>query len=556
VELAFHLSAASTDALARGQFQLWVSGVPSPTNSMVGRFAHLLPETGQKRLADTYTVDGDAVAAQLSFPPRREHNENITRTPRLLPHVISLSEHHSNDHVIGLDDLAITADTTQLHLARISTGQRVEAHVPHALEMTVQTPPLARFLAEVTTARSGVYAPFDFGAAQEMPYRPRVRCGRSILAPARWTLSAQVLPGPQSSVSAWEYAFNAWRERWQAPSAAVLCEGERRLPLELDNQLDAALLRDRLNRSGKAELREVPSPSTWAGRPCELLVALRSKNSAATSVRHTAPRADRLMPGTSAMLQAELLGHPLRYDEILTQELPELLNDIENHLALWWFRRHHDSTRPDSEQHLVLCLRLHQTQLYGLVAARLADWAGYVRARGLLADLNLTAHRPQHHEYGAAGQGDIEKVFAADSTAAIAQIKLATDTSISQQAIAAASLADIAASLTASPESGYRLLLSLLPQEHGKLDRSLREAALRFATGRPDCEPWTRRRETLAVLRDQTTQDTERTAVLRALLHDHHVRAVGIDPGVERVTNRLARAVAQRRIALIRRSRS
>jgi class I lanthipeptide synthase len=95
---------------------------------MVGRFAHLLTEADQRRLADSYAPTGShAVAAQLSFPPRREHNENIARVPRLLPRVISMSEHRSADSgLIPLDDLAVTADASQLSLVQMSTGTQIQ----------------------------------------------------------------------------------------------------------------------------------------------------------------------------------------------------------------------------------------------------------------------------------------------------------------------------------------------------------------------------------------------------------------------------------------------
>jgi hypothetical protein len=38
--------------------------------------------------------------------------------------------------------------------------------------------------------------------------------------------------------------------------------------------------------------------------------------------------------------------------------------------------------------------------------------------------------------------------------------------------------------------------------------------------------------------------------VLRTLLHEHHMRALGIDPDLERQTGRHARAAALRRLAL------
>jgi hypothetical protein len=211
-------------------------------------------------LAQTYTPACEhAVPAQLSFPPRREHNENITRVPGLLPQVISLGEHRDADEtVIGLDDLAVTADHTQLSLVRVSTGERIRPWVLHALETSVQTPPLARFLAEVSGARCGFYGLFDFGAAREMPFLPRVRYGRAVLSPAQWRLSTADLPPPDASLSTWDTALGAWRDRWQITSTVMLVEGELRLPLDLDDRCDRTLLRCRIDRdrSSRLVLRE------------------------------------------------------------------------------------------------------------------------------------------------------------------------------------------------------------------------------------------------------------------------------------------------------------
>jgi class I lanthipeptide synthase len=38
--------------------------------------------------------------------------------------------------------------------------------------------------------------------------------------------------------------------------------------------------------------------------------------------------------------------------------------------------------------------------------------------------------------------------------------------------------------------------------------------------------------------------------VLRTLLHEHHMRALGLDPQFEQLTGRLARAAARQRLAL------
>ncbi|MGH3760286.1 thiopeptide-type bacteriocin biosynthesis protein [Actinophytocola sp.] len=184
----------------------------------------------------------------------------------------------------------------------------------------------------------------------------------------------------------------------------------------------------------------------------------------------------------------------------------------------------------------------------------------------MLADLSFGAYQPPRGAFGHGTEAEdaAEEVLATDSAAAIAQLWWATRTGMPNQAIAAASLADLAASLAVTPESGLRRLLDLLPQEHGKLDRGLSEAALGLVDadgwagmrsvpgGQTVTDVWDQRRAALAAYRDRSLRDGDGRLVLRTLLHEHHLRAVGVDPGVEKVTNRLARAVAQRRLALSR----
>lgn len=570
-ELAFQILAASTQALASGAFRLVVTAAPRPGASMAGRFADLLPDAERNRLADGYAVlgadDPDAVAAQLSFQPRRRHSENVIRTPQLLPHVISLSEHRNvSDSLIPLRDLAVTADSRWLYLIQLSTGRRIEPRVTHALDAGTQTPPLARFLAEVPTGRRAVYGAFDWGAATRLPYLPRVRYGRTVLSSARWRLTAENLPARSFSRRDWDSALDTWRRRLRVPAALVLVENELRLPLDMDHPTDRALLRARLDRAGKVELREghTPADVAWIGRAHELLITTR--------LAHIPP-ADPLprpqpitrdtghLPGRSRWLCARIPGHPDRQDEILSEHVPRLL-DTWDHPTLWWFRRHRDMTQPDIDQHLSLHLCLPTPELYGAAATKVGDWAADLRERGLLPCLCLDTYHPETGRYGhGPAMAAAEDVFAADSAAALAQIEMTARTGTPAQALTAAGLLDLAISYAPTPDQGLSWLINDLPQEQGKLDRGLRAAALLLADPRdtwaalratPGGEnvvaAWERRRVALGSYRARLTEQRDPRTVLRSLLHMHHVRAIGVDPDRERVSNCLARTVALRQI--------
>lgn len=590
IELGVEVYAASTAAIDRGEFRLRVTAAPHAHTSMAGRFAYLLDEDDRARLAATYSAGPvqppsnqggtrTAIAVQLSFPPRRPHNENVVRVPPLLGDIVSLSEHPERPGssrqdltVIGVDDLAVTADAEQMYLVQVSTGRRVIPRIPHALDTAVQSPPLARFLAEVADARSAVFRGFDLGAARVLPYVPRIRYRRTVLSAARWLLSGTdlaVRPGAHGG----EEALRSWRQGWRVPARVVLVHGELRLPVDLDNELDRALLDAHLARVGRVELHEDGHPEAqgWIGRPAELLIPMTAITPAARPLPASAAPGAVLRPGDSGVVHAQLAGNPARFDEILTAHLPRFIADLHDALDLdglvesWWVRRHRDMIRPDTDQHLAVFLRLTSPRHYGQVAARLAAFAADLDSRGLPGQLTL-APTPQHP----ARYGDgpaltaAEQVFTTDTTAAIAQLAAAQASGIPAQALAAASMAHLAASFATDPHTGYRALLGCLRQEHGPMDRALRDHALAVADpdqqyravcalpgGEAVAAAWRARDTTLnTYYRALLQQRREPGVVLHTLLHEHHMRAVGVDPTFEKETGRLARAVALRGLAL------
>ncbi|MEU5992847.1 lantibiotic dehydratase [Spirillospora sp. NPDC047418] len=565
VELGVVLHAVSVEAIDHGDFELRVVAAPRAHTSMIGRFAHLLDESDRAHLADSYT-DDDAIVALLSFPPRRPHNDNVVR---LAPHsgtvVLPLSEHTgtaaSGQRVIKLADLAVTADSDQMHLVQRSTGRRVVAHIPHALDTSVQTPPLARFLAEIADARSAVFGPLDLGAARTLPYVPRIRYRRTVLSGARWLLTSGHVTGPGDE---WEAKMRRWRARWRVPARVVACQGELRLPLDLNKPLDRHLLCTRLERAEHIELRDDTPPDAlgWIGRPAELVIPMVAVSPCQPLPVTAAPGLVH-QPGDAELLRAHLVGNPARFDAILTRHLPALAEQLGGSVRRWWIRRHRDLIRLEADQYLVLLFRLINSSQYGTVAARLAAFTTDLQRRGVVGQLTLTPATEHPGSYGHGHAMDAaETVFAADTTAAIAQIKLADSTGITGQAVAAASMAHLAAAFAPDPLSGYRTLTNCLKQGVGPLDPGSRDQALRlgdavsgFAAvralpgGDAVTSAWQARSRAAAVYYSILKGQRDLVEPLKTLLHEHHVRALGLDPAHEAATGRLARAVALRNLA-------
>lgn len=571
-EICVTVLAESTDAVDRGDFRLIVNGTPRPGSSMAGRLSHLLPVSDRARLATTY-ASGSGTAAQLVFPPRKRRNGNVTRTPRLLTHAIFLGDfERPGPHQISLADLAVTADAHRFRLLRLSTGEMIKPRVLHALEAGVHTPPLARFLAELCTARCAVYRGFDFGAAGNLPMLPRVRYRNTILASKRWRAAADdiaprgsVAAAPDADDAAWTAALDAWRACLRVPDRVALVDVDRRLPLDLTRSLDRLILREKLAR-GPVDLHETHADDAigWIGRAHEFLIPLTLTPSPQQApaprwpARPVVTASDGHLPGDRSLLCARLYGHPHRQNEILTTHLLRLGNDyladVPGPGLLWWFQRHREMAHPDREPYLALYLHLTDTAGYGFVAERLGAWAADLRHARLLASLTLDTHEPQTARYGhGPALAAAYNLFAADSAAALAQIRAAAAGHHPAQALAAASMVDLAEAVTSSPTTACTWLTSELPQQTGRLDPALRDAVFTLISGTVDgpiAIAWRYRTIAAAAYRNAlAAQGHDPRTVLRSLLHHHHVRALGVDPDQERVTERLARASALRFLA-------
>ncbi len=194
LEVGVRLHAASLDEVRRGRFTVELTSVSRGAGVTIGRFLGVLPHAQRKRLheelADLRTADDGTVAAQLSFPALLPDTAHVTRTPRVLPLVISLQEHRAPDAAVLTPDLALACDGRRMYLAAPSRGVRVEAVGMNALNLAEHTPPLARLITEVSRAQNAQVTRFDWGAAASMPFLPRLRYGRIVLVAARWRLEA------------------------------------------------------------------------------------------------------------------------------------------------------------------------------------------------------------------------------------------------------------------------------------------------------------------------------------------------------------------------------
>lgn len=614
LELRVRLDAPDLDTVRGGGFHLAVTSVSRAAAVACGRFLPLLDPPDRRGLTEALTDRDDALPAQLSFPPLDPSTSHVTRTVRVLPLVISLAEHRdpAADDVLVPADLAVSCDSDRLYLTAPGLGVRVDAYSPHALNLRRHTPPLARFLIELTSAHHGQVTDLDWGAAGALPFLPRLRCGRIVLSPARWRLSAADLPGRDVAWTVWDRALDGRRARHRMPRRILLVDQDRRLPLDLDEQAHRVLLREHLTTAPHAVIEEAPEPDAAAwfeGRAHDIVVPLTAVPSSVrrptgSSVAPPRPTPRRVVragehgqtPGASPLLFVKLHGDPQRQDVVLAQHLPALIAAWPDAEPRWWFLRFQEGR--EHYLRLRIALPTAEPTAFGEATGRVASWADRLRRDGLLREITVATSFPDTGRWGSgaayvAGQA----VFTADSHAVLTQ--LAQPARPHHHVLAAANLVALAVGFTGGVDLGTRWLVDHIPaRPPATVPRPVFTAAQRLADPDDDFRalraaaggaavtaPWGAREHALTRYRshftpaDTTGPDSagtrteaqristrstggERTrtvkpdtegvdpdAVLGSLLHSHVLRARGVDTQDKAVCLYLARVAALSHLA-------
>ncbi|WP_030661980.1 lantibiotic dehydratase [Streptomyces cellulosae] len=568
LEVGVRVHAPSVSELQCGRFRLEVVSVSRGVGVSTGRFLSVLAPADREvlaaELADLPTADRNTVPAQLSFPPLLAESTHVTRAPQVLPTVISLQEHRAPaEDVLTPADLTVGCDGRRMYLAAPERGQRIEAVGMHALNLHTHTPPLVRFLTELSRAQCAQVTVFDWGAAAAMPFLPRLRYGRTVLAMARWRLEAPELPGRARPRAEWDTALTEWRTRRRLSRHVYLVEDDRHLFLDLDQAGHRTLLRHHLDRVGLAVLVEAAEPEAFGwcdGRAHEVVVPLKATRPPAwpalpaPSPARALSTAQMQTPATSSVVLATLYGDARRQDTLLVRHLPDLLERLGG--PPWWFIRFRDP-----EQHLRLRIALPAPEASAETARTVSVWADELRGAGLLADLRYPT---SYREMGRWGSGSAweaaEDVFRADSRAILAQ--LFQPRRPHERTLVAAHTVSIASAFLGSTQAGMRWLIDHIPPSapapvpRPQFTDAVRLAdpgddwaALRGASGGAAIvSAWADRDAALAAYRRHLpgphTQGIALDDVLASLLHVHFVRHIAVNFPEEEVCLYLARAAA------------
>ncbi|MGI5120650.1 lantibiotic dehydratase [Marinactinospora thermotolerans] len=425
LDLCVQILARSADALAEGDFRLVVANGSYTAGAMAGRFAHLLGL--ERELAGLHAERGDGpLTAHLFFQPYAARSGNVARTPLLAPRAVAVGcfpvERDGAGDPVDLGDLAVGATGERLYLALASTGREVRVIRPTMLNIVTEAPNIARFLAAVSMSGVRPWAPWQWGRLDALPHLPRVRRGRSVLAPARWRPDP-TLCDPALSERAWERALAAWRERLGVPDVLRVSALDRHLDLDLGAPMHRRLLRAQLRERAVPLLQESPladpAESGWSdGHAAEVVVPLLSLRPGppAPAPARLAPRVAH--PPGGEWLYAKVYVARDRMDALLVRDLPAFLSTVEADVDRWFFLRY-----VDPAPHLRLRLHGRPERLLSAVLPALHAWAAAVTERGVIRKVVLDTYEPEVLRYGGPDAIEYaERLFDADSRVVAGQL--------------------------------------------------------------------------------------------------------------------------------------
>ena len=450
------VAAASDDALASGNFQLFLQGSTGPSGArFLGRFCHddaELCRAVERHLRAEEALQPGAIFADVTYLPE-PRTGNILARPILRSYEIPYLA-RSNvpaDQQIPVTDLLVAARGERIVLRSRRLGREVIPRLTSAHNFRWQTLGLYHFLCLLQGQGVAEYLGWNWGPLNTAPFLPRVIVGRLVLSKARWHLQKNEIKHLTELRGAARFcAVNAWRKERRMPRLITVAEGDNTLPIDLENVLSvetfASLIKDR----DEAILVEMfPEPDRLCARGPEgrfvheLIVPFvrkaedRSKseesktgspftfeNPAAPSpaLRHLSPLSiPRTFPPGSEWLYAKLYTGTASVDLVLQEMISPLVTKLVASGAVdqWFFIRY-----GDPEWHLRLRFHGDAERLHSDVLPALQTAAAPLLDDSRIWRLQLDTYEREIERYGGA-EGIVlaERIFHADSEAVLEMIR-------------------------------------------------------------------------------------------------------------------------------------
>ena len=441
LELYAFVAAPSQAEINEGNFLVVIGPRvgANPAGRSFGRFCDIMGKDSARAIArlarEEEARNPGRIFAELVYLPASGHAANVAIRPAVRRYEVVVAAAPGVPHVdtIPLDDLVAGVRGGHFYLRSVSRDAEVVVASTHLLNY-FGAPNECRFLAEVSAEGAiPVGPPFDWGAAAQLPFLPRVRVGRTILCPAEWHLPVEKVGTDESQPDAiwWYELIQDWRHKWDVPRYVYLADGDNRLLLDLENPLCVADLGDecrkRASGRGVIALQEMlPGfEDAWTegadGRYLvEFVVPLKRRRPTTLPEPKPVKRGsvaplERLRLPGSDWLYARLYSGRMRHDDLLTGPVREFASAaLKNKLVKRWFFIRY----ADPDPHIRLRFQGEPKRLLSQLLPALTAWGHSLVESGFLRKLVLDSYDREIERYGGLeGIQIAEQIFAADSIA-------------------------------------------------------------------------------------------------------------------------------------------
>lgn len=433
LDLTFSIAAASAEALDRGDYRLIIgpNGGAHGAGKTFGRLADLLPDPCKEKLEQIHEheqlLSPHAVFAEVAYLPIHARAANISLTANHRPYEIALGTTSSKEETatLPLSDLRVGLHGDAFYLRSHKLNRIVIPVTGHMLN-TLNSPNLYRFLRELEAENVRVWTLVQWGSLEHASFRPRLRYGRTILAPAAWRLNKW--QDENDSNEHFRQKLSEWRQRWRVPQYVWIAEGDRRLLMDLEHPMHVEDLCREYNKlqvgSGilftelAMDLNEAVVRGEEGWLLNEVVVPFVKQVAdyravAVAPVGPTIPAAERVhLPG-SEWLFLKLYGPRGREEELIGWHLREFCARAEQEgiARESFFMRY-----ADPDHHVRLRFHAAPTEISNRLFPWVSEWARQMQAEGLLTRLVIDTYDPEIERYGGPGLIALaERAFSADS---------------------------------------------------------------------------------------------------------------------------------------------
>lgn len=513
LELYFGLAARSGQAVEEGDFHLIAGGTTGSygAGKAVGRFVDLFDSSFVDKLKQIDQLEQklhpEAILAELVYFPGDGRAANVALSTNIREYEINIGTNSATDpeHTIPLSDLVVGMSSSGFYLRSLAKNRRVIPATNHMLN-TSNSPNVYRFLRELSLENQRNIEFFEWGELRTLPFLPRLRYSKTIIAAACWKFNGDLPPFRENMTEPqWRQAFEAYRKQWNLPRFVYLTQADNRLLLDLDHPLHRdELYRDysKLQPGGQIVLTETgfafeQLPESAAGHyVTEFVFPLVKRDLPQASLQPdlggalaSSPNrlAERLkMPG-SEWLYLKWYGADQRADAFIGGPLREFCRQAEEQgwAAGSFFMRYAD---PDPHLRWRFCG--HPEQLHTALLPQLYRFTRQCVEDGLLSRLVIDTYDPEIERYG--GQtliGVAEQLFCLDSRVVAEWIhaRQSGHISLNPHLLAVISVIDIMERFGLSFFEQFEWLNTIVQhKDHLELFRQHRPFLIKFGDARED----------------------------------------------------------------------